>query len=274
MLLAWGACLAVTAAAPSQQQPQTKPQTQSKPQSKWFSLRVHATEVSRAAFRACDGDADDRLSIFEARECLERMGSLEEPEGFRQLDADKNGQLSWPEFDRHYRAVCERGGTFRLRPMRPFQPPRRPDRASAAERAARTVVQLGDKNQDGVLDGAELRALLKEFKLPEGLGKQGLMLLDTNRSDTVDEKELLLLVQTVPGLINLGSAEGAVAEAPGPAGPDTDRDGEVTHAELDAALRLVDPGVARWSGKVFADADADKDGVLTGDEIGATGTKR
>ena len=251
---------------------QGKPQ--SKPQSKWVSLRVHDENTSRAAFRACDGNADDRLSIFEARQCLERMGSLEDPQGFRQLDTDKDGQLSWSEFDRHYRGVCERGGSLRMRPTRPFQPPRRPRRASAPELAAQSLVQLGDKNQDGALDRNELHALLTEFKLPKGLGKQGFLLLDTNDSGTVDQKELLLLVQTLPGLMDLGRQEVDPARDTQLAGADKNGDGEVTRQELDEALRLLHPSLARWSRKVFTDADADKDGVLAGDELGTNTRKR
>jgi Ca2+-binding EF-hand superfamily protein len=268
-------------APPAQTGPQAKTKARSQDkdalqnsQSKEVSLRVYDQGTSRAAFRACDGDADDRLSVFEARQCLERMGSLEDPEGFRQLDMDKNGQLSWPEFDRHYHGICERGGSFRLRPVRPFQPPRGPRRASAPERAALAVLQLGDKNQDSGLDRTELQALLTEFKLPEGLGKQGFLLLDVDRSGKVDQKELILLVQTVPGLIDLGRQEaGPDLESP-LAGIDKSADGEVTRQELDEALRHLDPAVARWSRKVFGDADTDKDGVLTGDELGATNKKR
>jgi Ca2+-binding EF-hand superfamily protein len=266
-----GVCaLGLVAATASQEKPQEKPR------SKWIALRVHDNGTSRAAFRACDGNADDRLSIFEARQCLARMDSLEDREGFRQLDSNKDGQLSWPEFDRHFHRVCERGGSFRIRPVRPFQPPRRARRASVAELAALSVIQLGDKNGDRVLDGDELKVLLKEFQLPEGLGTQGLLLLDTDKSGTVNQKELLLLVQTVPGLIDLGRQEQEIgATRAGPlAGTDKDDDGEVSHQELGQALRLLDPALARWSRKVFADADTDKDGALGADEFATVETKR
>lgn len=272
--------LVLIAALPAQGRPQRKPQvksqnnSQNNSQNKWVSLRIHDEGISRAAFRACDGNADDRLSIFEARQCLERMGSLEDPQGFRQLDKDKDGQLSWSEFDRHYSGVCERGGSFRMRPTRRFQPPRRPRRASASELAARSLVQLGDKDQDGALDRNELLALLMEFKLPEGFRKQGFTLLDSDQSGTLDQKELLMLVQTIPGLIDLGRQE--IAPTPGSqlAGADKNDDGEVTRQELDEALRLLHPSLRRWSKKVFTDADADKDGVLTADELDITTEKR
>lgn len=262
-----GICaLALVAVMPSQE----------KPPSKWISLRVHDSGTSRAAFRACDANADDRLSIFEARQSLARMGGLENPEGFRRLDSNKDGQLSWPEFDRHFAGVCERGGSFRIRPVRPFLPPLSPRRASVAELAALSVIQLGDKNEDRVLDSDELKVLFKEFQLPESLRVQGLLLLDTDKSGTVDKKELLLLVQTVPGLIDLGRQEQETrAMRAGPlAGIDKDDDGEVAPQELDQALRLLDPALARWSRKVFTDADTDKDGVLDADELAAATTKR
>jgi len=263
--------LALSSAPTAQAKSQDKPQDKS--QSNWVSLRIHDESISRAAFRACDGNADDRLSIFEARQCLERMGSLEDPQGFRQLDTDKDGQLSWSEFDRHYRGVCERGGSFRMRPTRRFQPPRRPRRASAPELAAQSVVQLGDKDQDGALDKNELHALLTEFRMPKGFGKQGFALLDSDHSGTLDQKELLLLVQTMPGLIDLGRQEVDPAPDSQLAGADKNDDGEVTRQELDKALRLLHPSLARWSRKVFTDADADKDGVLTADELDTTGKR-
>ena len=110
--------------------------------------------------------------------------------------------------------------------------------------------------------------------MPKGLGKQGFLLLDTNDSGTVDQKELLLLVQTLPGLLDLGRQAVIPARPSRLAGADKNGDGEVTRQELDEALRLLHPSLARWSRKVFTDADADKDGVLTGNELGTTTRKR
>jgi len=248
-------------------------QAQKKPESSWVSLRVHDEDTSRAVFDACDANADDRLSVFEALQCLERMGSLEDPQGFRALDTDKDGQLSWPEFDRHYRGVCERGGTFRLRPTRPFEMPRGSRRASAPELAARSMMRLGDKDKSRSLDRNELRSLLAEFKLPEDVGKQGFLLLDADRSGGVDEKELLVLLQTLPGLMALARKQEPAGDGC-PTSADRNGDGKVTRQELEEALRALHPTLARWSRKVLKDADANEDGVLTANELHAPAAKR
>lgn len=256
--------------------PESQPVARQEPLSggKWVSLKVYHEGTSRAAFRACDSSADDRLSIFEARHSLERMGSLEDPEGFQQLDTDKDGHLSWPEFDRHYREVCGRGGSFRLRAIRPFQPPGGARRASAAELAAKYVLQLGDKNQDNTLDRDELQALLVEFNVPADAGKQGFLVLDTDRSASIDQTELQLLVQTLPGLVDLGK-QGARPTRDGRlAGAGKTGGAKVTHQELRESLRQLHPGLVRWSRKVFVDADVDKDGVLAGDELGTAPARR
>ncbi|MHC4514182.1 MAG: hypothetical protein ACYS5W_10830 [Planctomycetota bacterium] len=237
-------------------------------------LRFHDEDTSRAAFRACDGNACDRVSIFEARQCLEHMGTLDDPEGFRRLDTDKDGQLSWSEFDQHYRELCKRGGTFRMRPTRPFQPPRRPRRASPGELAAAYLLQLGDKDHDGGLDLKELQSLLLEFKMSKDFATQSLTVLDADGSGSLSQKELLLLVQNVPTLTELGRPQADRDRQSQLTGADKNGDGKVTAQELGETLRHLHPSLARWSRKVFADADADKDGVLKGAELESAAASR
>ena len=244
------------------------------PQDKSVALRVHEESTSRAAFRACDGNADDRLSIFEARQCLDHMGTLENPEGFRSLDTDKNGQLSWPEFDRRYREVCGRGGAFRIRPTHPFQVPRRATPVSQNDKAAAHVLRLGDKDRDGGLNISELEGLLVEFKLPKDIATGGFSVMDSDASGTVDQKELLLLVERVPVLANLARLDANGDRKGLLAGLDKDDDGKVTRKELDKTLRHLHPSLHRWSRKVFADADTNKDGVLEPAELGTPASKK
>jgi Ca2+-binding EF-hand superfamily protein len=244
-----------------------------KPTNKWVGLRAYDEATSRAAFRACDGNGDDRLSIFEATKCLQRMGTLDDPEGFRNLDTDNNGQLAWPEFDRSYREVCQRGGTFRMRPTGRFQPPSRA-RRSKHDTAAIYLLRLGDKDRDGGLDVSELAALLVEFKLPKETATQSFGLIDIDASGALDHKELLLVVERIPVLSNLGMLGADENGKSQLAGADKDGNGKVTQGELGETLRHLHPRLQRWSSKVFADADTNKNGVLEPAELGTPAKKQ
>ena len=63
----------------------------------------------------------DRLDLFEAAAAIEAIGSPRERDAFRRMDRDRDGFLSFPEFDALFRSVIQRGDTFRVRVCRPYQ---------------------------------------------------------------------------------------------------------------------------------------------------------
>ena len=65
-------------------------------------------------FAACDSNGDDRMDIFEARAAMESTGSPTEIQWYRRLDQDRDGYLSWPEFDRFYRVLVQSGNSLQL----------------------------------------------------------------------------------------------------------------------------------------------------------------
>lgn len=193
---------------------------------------------SRELFRACDADGDDRLDLFEATDTIEDLGELKDAVRFRRIDRDRDGYITWTEFDEYYRSLLQVGKALRLRPARrlpaapsvepgsiPAGQPR-PDRpgmgqadpglptggtATGAQRPLQRFLQLFDRNQDGGLDAAEIEAWVKQSGLNPQFASQ-LRTLDADRSGKLEEAELEMFFRST-GLESL---------LPGaPAGPST-----------------------------------------------------
>jgi Ca2+-binding EF-hand superfamily protein len=269
-------CLGAAAAAPAQpvlgrQGPDaTPPGTAGAPTPvappQWQEFDVYAVATSRALFAACDGNGDDRLSIFEAVRTIENFGSLRQPERFRQLDRDADGYLEWPEFDRRFRELTENGSPLRVRPVRTL--PLEAGADLGLDRArARGLLQVLDADADGVVSATEANALAGIAGLPVDGGAL-FRQLDRDGDARVTVEELMLV------------ARGFRLPEPRPAPPvtplslpvayrdaDLDGDGGLTLPELEVWLRRFDAGLARWSRRILADADQNGSGTLGTVEI-------
>src|SRR5687767_14412903 len=122
--------------------------------SDWTKLTAYNEAQSRQAFAACDANADDRLHLLEALKTLSGMGSLQQPEGFRQLDLNRDGHLDWTEFDRNFQQAVQHGRPLQIRPTHPRILTQHHTAAAASsespsQRAGRTVIHLGDQDRDG-----------------------------------------------------------------------------------------------------------------------------
>ena len=80
---------------------------------------TYDSERSWALFAGCDTDADDRLSVFEAGRALPYLEQGRNRAAYRQLDADADGFVQWPEFDARFRFEIRTQGRFRVFASRP-----------------------------------------------------------------------------------------------------------------------------------------------------------
>jgi protein-export SecD/SecF family membrane protein len=94
--------------------------------------------------------------------------------------------------------------------------------------------------------------------------------LDTDRSGSIDEKELApsfpLIEKLLPKDQNAAAADSSL---PAPWGlGDDNADGSLSVEELTNLLRRLDPGLARWAEQLFARLDKNRDGRLDASELG------
>ncbi len=220
--------------------------------------------TSRDLFTACDADGDDRLDIFEASDALETIRHRRDAEGFAKLDSDRDGYVTWPEFDTNLRTTLQQGGTFRVRTVRPFAP-------TAPEPKAATALQqflkLHDSNQNGGLDTDEIDQYLRQTKLPPTLGGQ-LRKLDLDGNSRLEEAELAPWFETLPGRAMLGAALPTNSPLMPPwSAADRDANGTISVEELRAVLRRLDPALDGWATELLRALDRNRDGVLQPDEV-------
>jgi Ca2+-binding EF-hand superfamily protein len=229
----------------------------------------YSESVSRDLFSACDADSDDRLDVFEASDALDAVTEPKDNQGFQRLDTDRDGFVSWPEFDQHFWTVVQRGGAFHVRPCRSFveQAPERQEARPASP--LQGFLRMHDKNGNGGLDPEELDQMLRATNPPPSIGKE-LRSLDQDRSGRIEEAELApwfeLLRGLVPGAGRASAAPSGSLPPPWQAG-DLDLDGRIDDAELTAVLRRLDPALVRWAPHLLRALDTNGDGRLSPGEL-------
>lgn len=219
--------------------------------------------ISRDLFSACDADGDDRLDVFEASDALDTVREPRDTEGFARLDGDRDGFVTWPEFQTLLQATLQRGDAFKVRTVRAFTAP-----AERAQPAApvQKLLQLYDKNQNGGLDPEEIDRYLRDNGLP-GLGPQ-LRSLDADRNGRIDAQELTPWLALLPGRPAGDPAPAGIARLPEPFdAADANQDGRLDPGELATVLRRLDPSLAYWAADLLRGLDRNRDGVLQPDEL-------
>ncbi|MBL8751090.1 MAG: hypothetical protein JNK78_18170 [Planctomycetes bacterium] len=234
-----------------------------------LSARTWSEATSRDLFAGCDADADDRLDIFEASEALDALDDPKNSESFARLDTNRDGFLSWPEFDQHFWNVVQAGNTFHVRPCRQGVEQAPEQREARPDTGLQKFLSLHDQNGDGALDPTELERMVLRTNLPPAIASQ-LRTLDADQSGKVDAAELAPIFELLRGRV-----PEATTTAPKTGGAllspwhdnDADRNGRIDAAELAATLRRIDPSLARWADALMKLLDRDKDGSLSGDEL-------
>lgn len=224
---------------------------------------THDESQSRDLFTACDGDGDDRLDIFEAGATLALVRGPQDSVGFSRLDKDRDGFLSWPEFDQAFKRAIAGGGSFKVRPARPLAPPTpKPQVATKLQQ----FLQLHDANRNGGLDPSELDQFLRQANLPPDLGPQ-LRMLDQDRSGRLEPAELAPWLDRLLGAPVTGAAPSGL---PAPwRDADTDGNQAVDDVELGRVLRRLDPMLASWAAEIEKRLDSNRDGTLQATELTA-----
>lgn len=233
------------------------------------SADVHTEARSREMFTACDGDSDDRLDLFEASEALETLGDPKDIEAFQRLDRDRDGYVTWPEFDQHFRSIVQRGITFRVKTCRRLVPQAPEQQQARPLSPMQRFVQTYDKNGNGGLDPSEIDDLVKVIQLPPVISTS-MKALDLDLSGRVEETELAPFFDRLRGSIAIPGLElpkSATALPAAWAPIDTNGDGVIDQAELKSALRHLDPTLARWAALLLKQLDRDKDGTLDASEL-------
>lgn len=234
------------------------------PEAEWVSLFNYSESVSRTAFTSCDGNADDRLSIVEAAKTLHGFESVRSAEAFRGLDKDSDGYLHWPEFDRRFRELTERGAALLIRPSRDLGQ----DQLLAAEQPAvntrgAQLHALLDQDSDGKLTLEEAQLVTRELELPETLVYM-LGTMDLDRSGVISPQELAPMASLMP---QAAAAAGASALPAEYRGADANGDASLDQEEIASLLQTFDPLLTRWADKILLDADASADGMLVATEL-------
>lgn len=219
--------------------------------------------ISRDLFSACDADGDDRLDVFEASEALDTVREPRDTAGFARLDGDRDGYVTWPEFQTLLQATLQRGDAFKVRTVRAFRAPAEQARPAAP---VLKLLQLYDTNQNGGLDPGEIDRYLRDNSLP-GLGTQ-LRSLDADRNGRVDAQELAPWLALLPGRPVSDSPASANARLPEPwDAADTNQNGSLDAKELAVVLRRLDPSLAHWAADLLRALDRSRDGALQPDEL-------
>ncbi len=218
--------------------------------------------TSRDLFSACDADGDDRLDVFEASASIGTVHDARDHGNFARIDKDRDGYVSWPEFDGFLRTTLHVGGTFRVRTCRPLAPA-----APEAKPASplQRFVQLHDANRNGALDAAEIDQYVARTRVPQGLAQQ-LRTLDVDRSGRVEEAELAPWFELSGQAPESDPAAGSLLLPPWAAG-DADHNNTIDAGELAAMLRRLDPSLDRWAAELLRCLDRNRDGILQSEEL-------
>lgn len=243
--------------------------------SRWVSLPIHTPAASRAAFRACDRNGDDRLSVYEVNGSLDILEDLRDTRAFRQLDSNSDGFVDWLEFDQRFRHATEHGIPLRLQPLHPLRLNPAVDSAAQAERLRdEALFRSMDVDGNGALLQSEVDAFIAAS--PLATVKTGFKQLDADRSGTLDVDELRPVAEKLRAMQRRPPATPEAAERlpESFANADHDQDGVIDAIELADALRLQHPALIRWTRQIIADADRSANGTLGRAELLAAQNSR
>ncbi len=227
-------------------------------------FRVYRKSMSRDLFAACDANRDDRISLFEALDSL--GGRLNRSVFHRELDKDRNGFVTFEEFDGWFKTQSSYGGEIILAPKAMSRSRFGISRLLELPPALQRFFGLLDLDLDERISPKEWAAV----KPLLGNKADGFADLDKDLSGFLSMRELKPLL---PLLVVFDKALGAVSAPnlrplpPLLAGADLNADTRLDSREIKRALGRISPFLVRHSTRVLRDADLDGDGSLAGKEV-------
>ncbi len=227
-------------------------------------FRVYRKSMSRDLFAACDANGDDRISLFEALDSL--GGRLNRSVFHRELDKDRNGFVTFEEFDGWFKTQSSFGGEIVLAPKAMRRSRFGISRLLELPPALQRFFGLLDLDLDERISPKEWSAV----KPLLGNKADRFADLDKDLSGFLSMRELKPLL---PLLIVFDKALGAVSSPklrplpPLLAGADLNADTRLDSREIKRALGRISPFLVRHSIRVLRDADLDGDGSLAGKEV-------
>ncbi len=227
-------------------------------------FRVYRKSMSRDLFAACDANADDRISLFEALDSL--GGRLNRSVFHRELDKNRNGFVTFEEFDSWFKTQSAYGGAIVLAPKALSRSRFGISRLLELPPALQRFFGLLDLDLDERISPKEWAAV----KPLLGKRAEGFSELDKDLSGYLSMRELKPLL---PLLVVFDKALRSIPAPklrplpPEMAGADLNADTRLDAREIKRALGRISPFLVRHSARVLRDADRDGDGSLSGPEV-------
>lgn len=253
--------MAAQAPMPVPEPAQINPQLQGRPENGYSGS--YSESHSRELFRACDTNSDDRLDVLETADAFDALPTAKDHKGFARLDTDRDGFVTWPEFDQRFQTTLKNSGSFRVRTSRQFVSPEPPPQPLTK---LQRFLRLHDSDGDGGLSPTEITDLVKRAKLPDSFGLP-LLKADLDQSGKIEEAELAPWFQLLP-VPELTSPNGPAIGLPQPwLDADQNKDQAIEAPEFAVVLRRLDPGLLRWTKDLLKKLDANSDGKLVTSEL-------
>lgn len=223
------------------------------------SFGVYHQHTSRAIFRACDRDGNDRILAREAKEAFKAF-DLEE---FRAFDTNSDGRIEFDEFDKRFKEITRYGGEITLTEVARKRLPLRLGEESGYPNVLVTWFANLDVDANDKLGRDEFKTLAK--LLPAEKFQQ----LDKNLDDGLTIDEMRPLIDFITLIEKQRPRKGAT-QRPLPIdfrGADLDGDSLIDQSELERALFRIDPTLPAHARSILQSADQNADLFLDRFEV-------
>ena len=248
------------------------PALQDAPKSDKQKLRgfgVYSKTTSRQLFAAADLNGDDRIRFFEAQKTI---FEARDARGFRRFDTDRDGEISFREFDVRFRELTQLGQELHLLAPALIRLARGIETPQATTLAVQRFFAGLDRNGDGRIDLSEWRGF--ESLLQPMLDKkaeESFRELDVDKSGTLTPRELEALAPKLDLLLSgLRRSTPPRQLRPLPESLQAaDRNGN-SRLELDElryALARIHPSLTRHAADLHRRVDQNRDGALDSIEL-------
>gem|GEM_PF-3319384 len=231
-------------------------------------FRLYEKQTSRELFAACDLNRDDRLSWFEARKTLAH--DLDRKSFHELLDRNRDGVVTFDEFDAYFRSTTELGGELRILPAALERRTPGLSRLLSVPKELQRFFALLDRDHDERITPEEWKAVAA---LADPKGEVGFEGLDRDLSGALEIEELrpLLPMLTLLDKTLRAPASPRLRPLPSDLAPaDLNGDSLLDEKELRRALMRIHPSLGRHATTVLVQADRNGDRKISATEIPRT----